>query len=48
LPLGSLPFYALVVVSPPMFQAGGDASFSIAIVVVSLSSFNLYKTCETR
>ncbi len=48
MPLGSLPFYALVVVSPPMFQAGGDASFSIAIVVVSLSSFNLYKTCETR
>jgi len=44
LTLGSLPLYALVVASPPMFQVG-DASFFVAIVVVSLSSFN--KTCET-
>jgi hypothetical protein len=47
LTLGSLPLYVFVVTSSPMFQAS-DAHFSIAIVVVSLSSFNLYKTCETR
>jgi len=47
LTLGYLPLYALVVASPPMFQAS-DASLFVVIVVVSLSSFNLYKTCETR